>query len=67
MRFLNIVVEGSSEEAFVNDVLVNHFTTLEIYISTRKIKSGWDKQNQIPQKGGFLIYSIQSHSNQRID
>ena len=56
MRFLNIIVEGSSEESFVNDVLVNHFAELEIFVSTRKIKSGWDKQNQIPMKGGLLKY-----------
>lgn len=56
MKYLNIVVEGNSEEAFVNDILVPHFASIEIYVSTRKIRTGWDKQNQIPKKGGLLKY-----------
>lgn len=35
MKNLQIVVEGSSEEAFVNDVLVKHFAALNIFISAR--------------------------------
>lgn len=56
MKYINIIVEGSSEEAFVNDLLVDHFASLEIYISSRKIRTGWDKLNRKPAKGGLLKY-----------
>jgi len=53
MKFINIIVEGSSEEAFVNDVLVNHFAPVNKFISARKIETGWDRINSKPAKGGF--------------
>ncbi len=56
MKYLNIIVEGGSEEAFVNDVLVNHFAPLNIFISARKIRTGWDRHNNKPSKGGLLKY-----------
>ncbi len=56
MKHLNIVVEGSSEETFVNDVLVNHFAAFDIFVSTRKITTGWDRYNNKPAKGGLLKY-----------
>jgi len=56
VKFVNIIVEGSTEEAFVNDVLVDHFAGLEIYLSSRKIRSGWDKFRRKPVKGGLLKY-----------
>lgn len=56
MKYINIIVEGSSEEVFVNDVLVKHFASLNIFISARKIKTGWDRINNKPSKGGLLKY-----------
>lgn len=56
MKNLHIIVEGSSEETFVNDVLVKHFAALNIFVSTRKIKTGWDRINNKPAKGGLLKY-----------
>ncbi|HPA31444.1 MAG TPA: DUF4276 family protein [Bacteroidia bacterium] len=56
MKNLHIIVEGSSEEIFVNDVLVKHFAALDIYVSVRKIKTGWDRINNKPAKGGLLKY-----------
>lgn len=56
MKYLNIIVEGSSEEAFVNDVLVKHFASLGIFLSCRKITTGWDGLNKKPAKGGLLKY-----------
>jgi hypothetical protein len=56
MKYLNIIVEGSSEEVFVNDVLVKHFTSLNIFVSSRKIKTGWDRENNKPAKGGLSKY-----------
>lgn len=57
MKNLQIIVEGSSEETFVNDVMVKHFAPLNIFISARKIKTGWDRVNNKPAKGGLLKYS----------
>lgn len=56
MKYLNIIVEGSTEEVFVNDVLVKHFASLGIFVSARKIKTGWDRLNNKPSKGGLLKY-----------
>lgn len=57
MKNLQIIVEGSSEENFVNDVMVKHFAQLNIFISARKIRTGWDRLNNKPAKGGMLKYS----------
>jgi len=56
MKYLNIIVEGSTEEAFVNEVLVNHFSQLKIFPAVRKIQTGWDSMNNKPAKGGLLKY-----------
>jgi hypothetical protein len=56
MKYLNIIVEGSTEETFVNDVLVKHFASSNIFVSARKIKTGWDRLNNKPSKGGLLKY-----------
>lgn len=50
MRHLNIVVEGSSEETFVNDALVKHFSQIGIYVAARKIKQVGTKSNKDPPK-----------------
>lgn len=57
MKYLNIIAEGSTEENFVNDVLVGHFAALEIYVSVRKITTGWDRHSNKPAKGGLRQYS----------
>lgn len=56
MKNLQIIVEGSSEEIFVNDVLVKHFAPLNIFVSARKIRTGWDRIKSKPAKGGLLKY-----------
>ena len=56
MKNLHIIVEGSSEENFVNDVLRGHLASLKIYVSARKIRTGWDRINAKPAKGGLLKY-----------
>jgi hypothetical protein len=56
MKCLNIIVEGSSEEVFVNDVLKKHFASFKIFVSARKIRTGWDSINNKPAKGGLLKY-----------
>ncbi|WP_396150160.1 DUF4276 family protein [Flavobacterium sp.] len=57
MKYINIIVEGSSEENFVNEIMIKHFASLNIFISARKIKTGWDKTASKPAKGGLLKYS----------
>ncbi len=56
MKNLHIIVEGSSEETFVNDIMVSHFGALNIFVSARKIRTGWDSVNSKPAKGGLLKY-----------
>jgi len=56
MKYLNIIVEGSSEEIFVKDVLSKHFAALKIFVSARRIRTGWDSINNKPAKGGLLKY-----------
>lgn len=56
MKFINFIVEGSTEETFVNDVLVKHFAQINKYVSARKIRTGWDRLNNKPAKGGLLKY-----------
>ena len=56
MKYLHIIVEGSSEETFVNDVLSKHFAAMNIFVSARKIQTGWDRMNNKPAKGGLLKY-----------
>jgi hypothetical protein len=56
MKFINFIVEGSTEETFVNDVLVKHFAAINKYVSARKIRTGWDRLNNRPAKGGLLKY-----------
>ena len=56
MKNLQVIVEGSSEETFVNDVMVKHFASLNIFVSTRKIRTGWDRISNKPAKGGLLKY-----------
>lgn len=56
LKYLNIIAEGSTEENFVNNVMVEHFAALNIFVSVRKITTGWDKTNSKAAKGGFLKY-----------
>jgi hypothetical protein len=53
MKYINIIAEGSSEEVFVNDVLIKHFSVMNKFVSVRKIETGWDRLNNKPAKGGF--------------
>ncbi len=53
---LNIVVEGSCEEAFINRLMVPYFSKHNIFIAARKILTGWDPSGK-PSKGGLLKYS----------
>lgn len=57
MKYINIIAEGSTEEAFVKDVLVEHFASFNKFLSVRRIETGWDRINRKPVKGGLLKYS----------
>jgi len=54
MIHLHIVVEGDSEERFVNDVLAKYLIQFDIYATCRKLQTGWN--GNIPAKGGLLKY-----------
>lgn len=57
MKFLNVIAEGSTEEVFVRDVMAEYFAPLQIYVSVRRITTGWDKNRNKPAKGGLRQYS----------
>lgn len=56
MKYLNIVVEGQTEETFVNNLLVPYFSKKGLYIYPRQIKTGYDKINNKAAKGGLIDY-----------
>lgn len=53
---INIVVEGRTEENFVNSVLVPHFAKDKKYIYARSILTGWNVRYNKPAKGGLIRY-----------
>lgn len=55
MIHLHIVVEGDSEERFVNEVLAKHLIGFDIFATCRRLQTGWDGNK--PAKGGLLKYS----------
>jgi len=55
MKYLRLVVEGSTEEAFVNEVLAPYFSP-KLIISCRRIQTGWDPAQNKPAKGGLLKF-----------
>jgi hypothetical protein len=57
MMRLNFIVEGSSEEVFVKNVLTPHFSTFNIYVAVRKIQTGWNNFAGKPAKGGMVSYA----------
>lgn len=57
MKIVNIVVEGSAEETFVNDVIKENLSPLGIYVSARRITTGWDKINNKKSKGGITNFA----------
>jgi hypothetical protein len=56
MKTLNIVVEGSTEEEFVNKVIRPHLAQFQVYVYCRRLLTGWDAIRRKPAKGGLLKY-----------
>lgn len=54
MIHLHIVVEGDSEERFVNEVLAKHLFGFDIFATCRRLRTGWNGNK--PEKGGLLKY-----------
>jgi len=54
VRYLHIVVEGDTEERFVNDLLAKHFANFGTYVHCRKLRTGWS--GNVQMKGGLLKY-----------
>jgi hypothetical protein len=58
MTHLNFIVEGTTEETFVRDVLSPHLIGFGVCTYARRILTGYNKQSKSPAKGGFLKYSM---------
>ena len=56
MKYLNFIVEGTTEEVFVNEILSKYLFNYGIVVSVRKIRTGWDNFNNKPAKGGLISY-----------
>jgi hypothetical protein len=56
MKYLNIIAEGRTEENFVNKLIAPYFLQLNIFVSVRRIRTGWDSANNKPAKGGLREY-----------
>lgn len=55
---LNMVVEGSTEEAFVRDMLVEPLAVHGVYVSVRRVLTSVDRRRpDLQYKGGLLRYS----------
>jgi hypothetical protein len=62
MARLNIIVEGHSEEAFVNDLLVPHLTRFDVYATARRVETSREKSRRTRKtakihRGGVSDYS----------
>jgi len=55
VRYLHIIVEGDTEEKFVNSLLKKHFANFDTYVHCRKLRTGWS--GNIQMKGGLLKYA----------
>lgn len=53
---LHLVVEGQSEEAFVNRLLRDHLAALRVYADARCVETGRDKRSSRIYRGGVLDY-----------
>lgn len=56
MIFINIIAEGYTEEIFIKEVLTPFFAHLDIFVSVRKIQTGWNQIQRKPSKGGLMKY-----------
>ncbi|HWG46012.1 MAG TPA: DUF4276 family protein [Gemmataceae bacterium] len=61
MARLNIIVEGHSEEAFVNDLLVPHLARCGVYASARRVETSREKSRRTRKtaktyRGGVSAY-----------
>ncbi|MES2387573.1 MAG: DUF4276 family protein [Bacteroidota bacterium] len=54
--FLNIVVEGSTEENFINQILKPYLAERHIWVNARQLETGWDRLHNKPAKGGLLKF-----------
>jgi hypothetical protein len=53
---LNMIVEGQTEERFVNDVLQGHLASYEIYVAVRCVETSRDKKRHKIYRGGMIDY-----------
>lgn len=53
---LNIIAEGQTEETFVNQVLREPLSAIEIFVSVRCVETSRDKKRRQIYRGGLLEY-----------
>src|SRR4051794_38026413 len=53
---LNVIVEGQTEEAFVNRVLTPHLSNLNVFPSCRCVETRRDKRAHRVYRGGLMDY-----------
>lgn len=53
---LNMIVEGQTEEQFVNDVLQDHLASREVFIAVRCVETSRDKKHHKIYRGGMIDY-----------
>ncbi|HYW14337.1 MAG TPA: DUF4276 family protein [Longimicrobium sp.] len=57
MRRLNVLAEGQTEEAFVNQVLAPHLAAFDVFASVRCVTTGRDRRRRdIVYRGGMREY-----------
>jgi hypothetical protein len=54
---LNIIAEGQTEEAFVNNILKHHLALFDVFASVRCIETSRSRHYNKVYRGGFIKYS----------
>lgn len=66
MRYVYIVVEGPSEERFVNGVLAPYFEQKNIYLIAECVITGQDSQGKLCKGGGNSYTLYKNHLEKRL-
>jgi hypothetical protein len=57
MIHLHMVVEGQTEEAFVNQVLIEHLAGFQVYADARCVEVSRDRRRRRSYRGGLRDYA----------
>ncbi|HID03378.1 MAG TPA: hypothetical protein EYP18_09255, partial [Desulfobacterales bacterium] len=61
-----VVVEGNSEEKFINDILSEYFANKSIFIQAEKVITGKNSVGKICKGGGNSYKYYKNHLQKRI-